>query len=118
MLVGFFMFLFVLLALFLVLFILIQQGKGDMGLGSLGKGGQMLFGGSGGQDFFEKATWVMGALFMVGALAITILKTKEAEKSRLAGYRAPLVQQATKKAPAKGAAPAEAEQTKSSDQKQ
>lgn len=100
MLVGFFMFLFVLLSVFLILFILIQQGKGDMGLGSLGRGSQTLFGGSGGQDFFEKATWAMGALFMVGALGITILKTKVAQQSRLTGYRAPIIQQAQPKMPA------------------
>lgn len=97
MLVGIFMFLFVLLSIFLVLFILIQQGKGDMGLGSLGHGGQMLFGGSGGQDFFEKATWTMGALFMAGALGITILKTKTSETSRLQNYRTPITQQMTEK---------------------
>jgi preprotein translocase subunit SecG len=91
---GFLMFLFVLLSVFLVLFILIQQGKGDMGLGSLGRGGQTLFGGSGGQDFFEKTTWIMGALFLAGALFLTIWKTKEAEGSRLAGYRAPITQKA------------------------
>ncbi|MCK4517698.1 preprotein translocase subunit SecG [Candidatus Babeliales bacterium] len=91
---GFLMFLFVLLSLILVTFILIQQGKGDMGLGSLSRGSQMLFGGSGGQDFFEKATWIMGAMFMAGALGITILGTKELEQSRLQGYRAPLTQNA------------------------
>lgn len=95
---GFFMFLFVLLSLFLVLFILIQQGKGDMGLGSLGRGSQMLFGGSGGQDFFEKATWIMGALFLGGALLLTVWRTKNAERSRLESYRAPIA--ATQKAPA------------------
>lgn len=88
------MFLFVLLSIFLVTFILIQQGKGDMGLGSLGRGGQMLFGGSGGQDFFQKATWIMGMLFLFGALFLTVWRTKEADKSRLASYRAPITQQA------------------------
>jgi preprotein translocase subunit SecG len=75
--------LFVILCFFLVIAILIQQGKGDMGLGGLGGGGQMLFGGSGGQDFFEKLTWIMGAIFVIGALGLTILKTKEVTKSRL-----------------------------------
>lgn len=88
------MFLFVFLSVFLVLFILIQQGKGDMGLGSLGRGGQTLFGGSGGQDFFEKTTWIMGAIFLSGALFLTVWKTKEAESSRLAGYKAPITQKA------------------------
>jgi preprotein translocase subunit SecG len=102
---GFFMFLFVLLSIFLVLFILIQQGKGDMGLGSLGRGSQMLFGGAGGQNFFEKATWIMGALFLCGALVLTIWRTKEATRSRLADYRAPIIQKATPaKAPVKPAA--------------
>lgn len=78
--------LFVILCFFLGLSILIQQGKGDMGLGGLGGGGQMLFGGSGGQDFFEKMTWVMGAIFIFGALGLTILKTKEVSKSQLSGF--------------------------------
>ncbi len=78
--------LFVILSLFLALFILIQQGKGDMGLGGLGGGGQMLFGGSGGQSFFEKLTWIMGAIFIFGALGLSILKTKETAKSRLSHF--------------------------------
>lgn len=76
------MVLFVILCLFLALFILIQQGKGDMGLGSLG-GGQQLFGGSGGQSFFEKTTWIMGTFFIFGALALSIFKTKQYSTSQL-----------------------------------
>lgn len=75
--------LFIILSLFLALIILLQQGKGDMGLGGLGGGSQALFGGSGGSDFFEKLTWIMGAIFMFGALGLTILKTKEISKSKL-----------------------------------
>ncbi|MFH1461507.1 MAG: preprotein translocase subunit SecG [bacterium] len=78
--------LFVILCIFLVIIILIQQGKGDMGLGGLGGGGQMLFGGSGGQDFFEKVTWIMGAIFIIGSLGLTILKTKEITKSKLTEF--------------------------------
>ena len=78
--------LFVILCFFLGISILLQQGKGDMGLGGLGGGGQMLFGGSGGQDFFEKMTWFMGALFIFGALALTVLKTKEVSKSQLSSF--------------------------------
>ena len=83
---GFFMVLFVILCAFLALFILIQPGKGDMGLGSLGGSGQLLFGGSGGQDFIAKATWIMGALFMFGALGLSILKSHETRESRLQGF--------------------------------
>lgn len=111
MLVSFFMFLFVLLSIILVLFILIQQGKGDMGLGSLGRGGQTLFGGSGGQDFFEKTTWIMGALFMVGALGITILKTKVAQQSRLSGYKTPIVKPTQQKRPAQSIPPVQKNNT-------
>ena len=58
-----------------------------MGLGAIGGASQTLFGGSGGQDFFEKATWTMGALFMFGALGISILRTNVSE-SRLGNFRA------------------------------
>ena len=81
--VTFLMVLFVILCAFLALFILIQQGKGDLGLGGLGGGGQALFGGSGGQTFFEKITWIMGAIFMLGSLCLAILKTKKTKESRL-----------------------------------
>jgi len=68
-------------AILLLLIILIQKGKGGMGLGSLGGGTQMLFGGSGGQDLFQKITWILGAIFMVGSLTLSILWTKSAGQS-------------------------------------
>ena len=82
----FFMVLFVILCVFLAISILLQQGKGDMGLGGLGGGGQMLFGGSGGQEFFEKMTWIMGVIFILGALGLTLLKTREIGASRLKNH--------------------------------
>ncbi len=69
-------------SLLLCLFVLIQQGKGDLGVSSM-SGSQMLFGGSGGQTFFERATWLLGALFMLGALALAVVKTKEQKLSIL-----------------------------------
>ncbi|PCI74600.1 preprotein translocase subunit SecG [Candidatus Dependentiae bacterium] len=68
--------LFVTLCFLLGLLILIQQGKGDMGLGGLGASSQMLFGGSGGQDFFEKLTWILGFIFMFSALGLSFLKSR------------------------------------------
>ena len=65
---------FVILCLLMILLILMQKGKSSMGLGSLGGGTQLLFGGSGGQDLFQKATWVMGALFMGGSLLLAMMK--------------------------------------------
>lgn len=55
MLQGFLTVLFVLLCFLMVLIILLQKSKGSLGiLGSAGSGAQLLFGGSGGQDFFPK----------------------------------------------------------------
>ena len=76
MLIGLLTTLLVIDGLFLVLFVLIQKGKGNMGLGALGGGAQTLFGGSGGQDLFQKITWVLGGLFMLGSLGIAILKSR------------------------------------------
>ena len=47
-----------------------------MGLGALGGGAQTLFGGSGGQDLFQKITWVLGGIFMAGSLGLSILKSR------------------------------------------
>lgn len=45
-----------------------------MGLGGMGGGTQLLFGGSGGQDLFQKTTWALGALFMAGSLLLAMVK--------------------------------------------
>lgn len=83
---AFLMVLFVILSIVLAFFILLQQGKGDMGLGGMGGGNQMLFGGSGGQDFFERATWIMGLMFVFGSLGLAILNSKQSQSSQLQGY--------------------------------
>jgi len=64
---------FLLLCVFMVFIVLLQKGKSSMGLGSLGGGTQLLFGGSGGQDIFQKATWIMGTLFMGGSLVLAMM---------------------------------------------
>lgn len=74
MLYGLLITLFVLVCALLVLIILIQKGKSSIGLGSLGGSTQMLFGGSGGQDLFQKITWALGFLFMAGSLGLAIMK--------------------------------------------
>ena len=60
----------------IILLILIQKGKGNMGLGSMGGGNQMLFGSSGGQDIFQKLTWLLCALLLIGSLSLSVLKGK------------------------------------------
>lgn len=57
-----------------------------MGLGAMGGGSQMLFGGSGGQDMFQKITWFLGAVFIFGSLALSIFITKEHKKSRYVSH--------------------------------
>ncbi len=86
MLYGLFLSFFLFVCFLLILLIMIQKSKSSMGLGGLGGGTQMLFGGSGGQDVFQKATWVLGFLFMFGSLTLTILKSTQ---SRAFGYAAP-----------------------------
>lgn len=73
---------FILVCLLLILLILVQKGKGSMGLGNFGGGTQMLFGGSGGQDLFQKITWALGTIFMFGSLGLALLKSHEYQSSR------------------------------------
>ena len=73
---------FVFMCLFFILIILIQKGKGSSGIGSMGGGTQMLFGGSGGQDIFQKITWICGALFLGGTLVLGILKNRSTSQSK------------------------------------
>jgi preprotein translocase subunit SecG len=80
MLYGFLLTLYIINCLLLILVVLMQKGKGSMGLGGFGGGAQMLFGGSGGQDMFQKITWVLGAIFMTGALMLSLMKSTEHKK--------------------------------------
>lgn len=82
MLFGFLVTLYIIVCLFLVLIILIQKGKSSMGLGGLGGGSQMLFGGSGGQDMFQKMTWVLTGVFLLGSLVLAIMKTTQRHSFR------------------------------------
>lgn len=81
MLYGLLVTLFVITCFLLILLILIQQGKSSMGIGGMGGGAQMLFGGSGGQDIFQKTTWILGTIFMAGSLLLTIYKSRETKMS-------------------------------------
>lgn len=74
MLYGLLLTLFIVTGIFLVLFVLIQQSKGSLGLGNVGQT-QMLFGGSGGQTFFQKITWGMGVLFMILSFILSIMNS-------------------------------------------
>jgi len=86
MLYGLLLTLYLINCLFLVLIILMQKGKSSLGLGGLGGGAQMLFGGSGGQDLFQKITWVLGSIFVIGSMFLSLMKSTEHKKFR---YLAP-----------------------------
>ena len=82
MLIGLLNTLFVLLCFFIIFIVLLQKSKGSLGLiGSIGKA-NILFGASGGQDFFQKATWGAIALFMSGSLGLALLKNRSVSQSR------------------------------------
>lgn len=82
MLYGFLLTLYLINCFLLVLIILMQKGKGGLGLGGLGGGAQMIFGGGGGQDLFQKITWILGSIFMVGAMILSLMKSTEHKKFR------------------------------------
>jgi len=74
--------LYVFICVILVLLVLVQKGKGSMGLGAFGGGTQMLFGGSGGQDLFQKITWGLGAIFLMGSLLLALMKSSQVSTSK------------------------------------
>ena len=101
MLYGLLVTLFVFLSLFLALIILVQKGKGGLGLGHFSGSTQLLFGGSGGTDILQKTTWVCGSIFMAGVLALSILKVLTVQKSTIlpTGRVVPMQQQVQEEAP-------------------
>jgi preprotein translocase subunit SecG len=74
--------LFVLLCFFITFIVLIQKTKSSLGIGTLGGGTQMLFGGSGGQDIFQKITWGCGATFMLLSFMLAIMKSGSTSNAR------------------------------------
>lgn len=82
MLYGLFVTLYVILALVLALIVLVQRGKGSSGFDAFSGGTQVLFGGSGGQDFLQKTTWFLGALFLAASLYLTLYTSKQAKTFR------------------------------------
>lgn len=85
MLYGILSTLFVLLCFLMILIILLQKSKGSLGvIGSAGSGAQMLFGGSGGQDLFQKITWTFVFLFLGGSLLLALMKNKSVHESKYA----------------------------------
>lgn len=109
MLYGLLVTFFVILSLFLGLLILVQKGKGGLGLGYFGGSSQLIFGGSGGQDILQKMTWICGSLFMLLVLLLAILKVSTMQRSSfLPTTKAVQTQQEAPQAPAQEPATQEA----------
>ena len=77
----------------LILVVLIQKSKSSMGIGSIGGGNQMIFGGSGGQDVFQKATWALGGIFMAGSLILALMKSHQTQEFTFVPARVTVEQQ-------------------------
>jgi len=66
--------LYVVTCLLLLLVVLLQQGKGgDMASAFGGGGSQTAFGARAGATVLTRATTILGALFMIGAIALGIM---------------------------------------------
>lgn len=87
----------VLVAIFLVLTILLQAGKGG-GVGAAfgGAGSQTVFGGRGAQTFLSKLTAMAAGVFFLTSLALSFSTTVKVEgRSLLEGESAPVTAPAT-----------------------
>ncbi len=94
MLYGLLVAVYVLVCLLLLVAVLLQQGKGgDMAAAFGGGGGQGAFGARQGATVLAKGSAVLGALFMVGALALAIVG-REGPGSVMSGVPAPSSQPA------------------------
>jgi preprotein translocase subunit SecG len=98
-------FLYVIVCLVLLLVILLQQGKGDMGSAFGGGGsGTAAFGARTGATLLTKATTVCAVLFMVGALVLAIIGQR-GPRSLVSGTPAPPATTQQKTNPAAPTAP-------------
>ena len=84
--------LYVVVCLLLVVVVLMQQGKGgDIAAAFGGSGSQTAFGARTGASVLTRATTVMGALFMVGAMTLAIMGQRDTS-SVLSGVEGPGLQ--------------------------
>ena len=93
MLYGILLSFYVFSCLLLALLVMIQKSKSSLGLGNIGSSTQMLFGGSGGQDLFQKITWALGFIFMAGALVLGLMKSNQVSESKYLTKIKPVIAQ-------------------------
>jgi preprotein translocase subunit SecG len=96
---------YVLTCLFLLLVVLLQQGKGgDMASAFGGGGSQTAFGARAGATVLTRATTVLGVLFMIGAIVLGVIG-RQGPGSLMRGVSGP-APQTTTPTPAPAPAPA------------
>ena len=85
---------YVVICFLLLVVVLMQQGKGgDIAAAFGGSGSQTAFGARAGASVLTRATTILGALFMVGAMALAILGQRDTS-SVLSGVDGPGIQPA------------------------
>ncbi len=90
----------------LVIAVLLQSGKGAEISATFGGSSQTVFGSSGGQNFFQKLTYTLAAIFMITSFSLHVLPSK-LKKSVIDGYTPPAAP-AAPAAPEAPTAPADA----------
>ena len=86
--------LYALICMLLLVVVLMQQGKGgDIAAAFGGSGSQTAFGARAGASVLTRATTVLGALFMIGAMTLAILGQRDTS-SVLSGVEGPRAQPA------------------------
>lgn len=63
----------VVVCLFLILVVLLQQGKGGGLGGAFGGAGQQVFGGRGAGNFMTRLTWISAAVFIMTSVSLAYL---------------------------------------------
>ena len=96
---------YVVTCLILLLVILLQQGKGDMAAAFGGGSSQSAFGARAGATVLSKATAILSVLFMLGAMALSIMG-RGGSGSVVSGTPAPPAPITAPKVPAATRAPA------------
>ena len=96
----------VIVSVFLILVVLLQQGKSADWAGTFGGGGsQTVFGAMGASTLLSKATTVAAIVFMITSLSLTILISLPGSNSVIRGNAAPPKTQQPQQPPAPAATP-------------
>lgn len=86
---------YIIVCLFLIVVVLLQQGRaGDIASAFGGSSSQTVFGARSGATVLTRATTVAAVLFMIGSVALAILWQKGPSSSVVSGTKAPAAQTA------------------------